>query len=321
VRLLFVTFAALFGAALISNVVAALTLRIRRQLEGLERLQSAHPPRIERERTNPRSRADAANLLQPPSPDAESLGTHIRRVLSPEGLRGLCFVPVLVMFLVANTRLMAEAFELTLDHPGTPLGQLTLFGLSLAITDLHIYGLALSAALLLAGGAYAAQCEKASSVRWFTLLAILVPLVAFETGTSYLRGLTLAAENPDSSVSAWALALQNGLQGFFCATVEAISGYYVIESFLIPCLQLLSWTAMAPLRAIKRRLEERRAARARNAHDSGPRLVQLVPTLGAFGRLAAYLDEAWFEPLRRLDRATAARFRRAFHLSTEASHD
>jgi hypothetical protein len=323
-RLLFATTTILFALAAVMNVVAAMTRRSRRRLEELERLQESEPPRFEPVASPAPIASATTNSVSETAPaaNAEREAPH-RRVFSADGFRGLCFVPVLAMFLVANTRLMAEAFEILLDHPGNPLGQFTPFGLNLAITDLHLYGLALSAALMLAGGAYAAQCETRSPVRWFTLLLVLVPLVAFEAGTSYLRGLILAAENANPDISPTALALQNGVQGFFCATVETISGFYVIESFLIPCLQLLVWAIAVPLRAVRRRLDARRAARQRKEQerDARPRVVQVRARVGFFHRVAAYLDEAWFEPLRRLDRAVAARARAFFNRSTEVIHD
>lgn len=312
-RLMLFSLSVLSGFTLLVNVLAPLTRRWREEVAAFDETmraararQSTAPP------ANPRPlkvTAPPEPNPVPPVPDDERVGFFFRALINGSGALGLCFVPVLFAFVVANTSLMAEAFEVLLDSPATVLGQLRLFGFTFEVANFQLYGLGLSAALILLGGAYAAAAEARSPARWFVLAGALGPLVLFETAVSAQLGWVLASEDASTRLSPLTLAFDNALRGYLCAVTEAVAGFFVVDRLLIPLLRGTAWSIVAPFRALRRMPIAVRTPAPRS-YVEVPKPIAALPDPGFVKRLGAAVDEAWFQPLRDLDAHVASFLKR-----------
>jgi hypothetical protein len=227
-------------------------------------------------------------------PEDQRAGFYFRSIFNQGGILGFVFVPLLIGFLPMNSKILAEAFEVILDRAGYVIFETSLLGQSLEITDLHLYGFALGIAQILLGAELAERFKEKAPVRWFILFGAVLPVLFFEIFISALRGYYLAASEQNSyAYYPLVLAVTNALQAYICAMVELISGYRGVHLLLIPLIQAVFWTVVAPFRAI-RRWAMSLPKREQRPATKGP---------GCLVRLGARVDEALFDPLRSIDSA------------------
>jgi hypothetical protein len=269
------------GLATVLNLVEPVTRRCRKILMELE-AQTRTVPEIG-------GRQEPAALDEVPETSRPRF--YLTKVLTKEALLGFLFLLLFILFLPLNSRILAESFEVLLDRPGNPIGEMRVMGVDLQITDFHIYGFALSLAILVLAAGYGAL-EESRNRLGYILLAGLVGLIAFEVALSGWRGHLLASRDP--GLDPLGMALGGSLQAFCSAIAEAVGGYWGIELFLIPLVQMILWSIIAPFRTIHRALMGRPRKQPSTLNITIPR-----PSL--FVRVAAYIDEAIFGPLRVLD--------------------
>ena len=283
----------LLGVPLIVMAIAPVTRRCRDRLEAWEGRAGADAGRAE-----PRAAAaPEARPPLPPVPPDETIGFHVSRVLSREGVLGLFFSLVVVLFAVLNSRILAECFEVLRDRTGLPVGVWRVAGLQLEVTDFHLYGFCLSLAQILIGAAFASANERGSRWQWAALLGALVPLVLFETAVAGFRGAVLALEgDAHPLITPPLLATFNALQAYVCAVTEACAGYFAIHCALVPLLQAMAWLIVAPWRWLARAVAPLLHLEGKPRPEPDP-LRPIWPV-----RIAAYFEEGIVEPLRALDR-------------------
>lgn len=241
----------------------------------------------------------------PPVPPERTAAFYFRRVISGSGLVGLFSIFILPAFLPLNTSILAEAFEILLDRPGRIITHLLIFGMTLPVTDLHLYGLVLALALLLLGAAYMETCQTHPACRWLLLVGGIFCLWALETTVSGYRGYQLALEDGRDPI---AYAMFSGWQGHICALTEAFIGIWALHNFLFPLLQALVWAVIAPFRALRRWCVTR--YHAYTMHRAHVRALTPPDKPGVLVRTCAHLDEGLFEPLRNIDAFVQRQFRR-----------
>jgi hypothetical protein len=138
----------------------------------------------------------------------------------------------------------------------------------------------------------AERSKEKTPMRWFILYGAVLPVLFFEIFISALRGYYLAAsEQSTYAYYPLVLAITNALQAYICAMVELIAGYRGVHLLLIPLIQAMVWTVVAPFRAIRRGVMSVQKKEGRPATNGPDALV----------RLGARVDEAVFDPIRSID--------------------
>ena len=285
---------ALMAAVLVLMLVEPVTRRCRRRLHEYESVRAATeaPPGEAPSQESPEPRTTTA---PPPVPEAETLWFHVRRLLSTEAVLGAFFLLLLAVFFPMNSRILAENFEILFNRIGRPLAIIGAAGWQWTVTDLQLYGLALSVALILLGAAYSFFAAARSGLRWLVLFGALGPIVVFEVGLAIVRGFLVATEAGASPIL---LAIAGGLQAWVCVLTEFIGGHVGIPQTLVPWIQALGWALVAPFRFVVRTLMRLRSVL--------PVMVKVKPDPrrpGLFVRLLAYIDESIMNPLRTIDDA------------------
>ena len=296
VKDLFVVLLGLLGVPLFVMAVAPLTRRCRDRLEAWEGRTGAAAARI-----LPRAGAPPEPPPRPVVPPDEKTGFHVSRFLTRDGVLGLFFSLIVVLFAILNSRILAECFEVLRDRAGLPLGVWHVAGLQIEVTDVHLYGFCLSLAQILIGAAFASAYEQGSRWQWAALLGALVPLVLFETVVAGFRGAAMALEgDAHPLITPPLLATLNALQAYVCAVTEACAGYFAIHCALVPLLQAIAWLVVAPFRWMARAAARLTRLEPRARPEPDP-TRPILPV-----RLATYFDEGIVEPLRAVDRWVGA---------------
>jgi hypothetical protein len=289
------------AVALVLMAISPVTRRCRDRLEQFEAARRKLTPEPAPQLGPTPTLAVASESRPPEPPEREAVGYHVRQLLRPDGMLGVIFFVVLISFGLMNSFLLKENFEVLLNRPGAEFGTVMIGGLEFVMTDLHLYGFAISVALVLIGAACAACFEAKSEWRWAVLGGALAPLLVFEVALAAQRGFILASEgSAHPGISPVLLASFSALQAWVCATTEAIGGFFSVHRTLLPLMQAIGWMVVAPFRGIARRL-----AWARRPKPSRP-LPEVDPLRpGRLTRIGAYLDEAIIGPLREVDRTFA----------------
>lgn len=280
---------ALLAAVCLLMAAAPVTRRCRRRLQVYEDGRSANGGAGSRPRS--KSAADLSGPGLNAVPEPETVAHHVRSMLSADVVLGLLFLAVLLAFFPMNARILAEGFEVLLNRPGAVLAVLSVGGWHWDVTDLQLYGVALSLALLLDGAAFSAFAAAGSRLRWLVFACALAPIVTFEVGMAWERGRLVAA---DSGVGATELAAFGAIQAWVCAVTEILAGHLAVSHALVPAIQAAGWLVVSPFRIVARAMRTR----------GTPEDTRGRP--GVFVRIGAYADEAIVEPLREVDRHAAA---------------
>src|SRR5262249_28397342 len=143
----FVVLFVLVATILLLVLLEPVTRRCRRCLEEYEAYcpnpSVKDAPSVEAATaTDPGPTPITYRLLDPlPS---ESFADQVRKALSAEFLSGCAMFGLLLIFFPMNARILAEGFEILFDRVGNTLAILTIHGWNWEVTDLQLYGLALS---------------------------------------------------------------------------------------------------------------------------------------------------------------------------------
>ena len=280
--------------------VAEWTGRCRRKVVAYEAEESA-------------VRAAGASAPPPPRPvpvvaevpETHRAGTHLRRLVSAQGLLGVIFLPLLVLALLGNAYVTADAFAVALDRVPEPLVRVGEF----EVTNFYMLGMLLSVALLILSGVLAEATHGQWVLRLLALLGI-VSILAIEYCAAWERGRQLAdAAGTDPTTP----CLINLGIAIGTSVLETLAGFFTIHRMLLPLLLSVACAIGAPFRwlAFGLRLLTFRMAAPRTG-------------LGLMTRIGSILD-AIFEPLRALDRAIVTwwqrrRVRAAVSSERSASH-
>ena len=223
-------------------------------------------------------------------PEGYRPGTHLQRLVSPQGFLGIIFVPLLVFALLGNAYVTADAFAVALDRVPEPLFRVG----ELEITNFYLLGLLLSVALLILSGVLAETHRS----QWVLLVLALLgigSIFTIEYWAAWERGTQLAAA---AGIDATSTCVINLGIAVGTSILETLAGFYTIHLMLLPAALAVACAVGALCRWAALGL------RLLVFHLSAPR-----SGMGVLTRIGAALD-AMFEPLRALDRAIAGWWQR-----------
>jgi hypothetical protein len=228
-------------------------------------------------------------LQTPPArleiPEAQRPGTYLKALVSPQGILGFVFLPLLVVALVGNGYVLADAFAIVLNRLPEPLVRVA----GMEVTDLFLFGLLLSVALLILSGVLAETGPRQWVARILALCGI-ASIFVVEYWSAWERGYRSAEAAGQDPVM---LGAFNVAMAVGTSTTETLAGFWTIHRTIIPAAMVIPCAVGALVRHVAfavRRFGARRRARPKD--------------LGIVVRLGALLD-AVFDPLRALDDAIA----------------
>jgi len=252
---------------------------------------------------------NSANKPQPTEPTYNSLQA---------ACLGLLIAPVWLVIFLVNSYFLVQVLDVLSSGGSEILFTLDLWGWQREITDYDLVASLLCLCQFIAGASlYFSRQEQRDGFVMLISSVSLSGLLIFEVLGQVLRAWTLAGDTADLDVSVVQfLPVLGGVLALGTAAAEVLCGIYVIDHFIAPCLAIIARLLFFPFRYIDERLRHfflcqpatPRPGSFAQAHGRpvGGRIKGLALSI------ARALDEAIFEPLRKLDVLIGTRLRRWF---------